>query len=502
MRHRRLIRISGISPARRLSSVAAILALAVLGVSLPGCLVGPDYVRPESPMPDGAPPPDAWHQAAMGGFEEGQAPLQTWWTAFDDPTLTGLLDRARARNLDLQQAVARIDESRAILGIASGELYPRIEASADYQVGQVSEAATQIEGGTDTTGVLAMGAGLAWEIDVFGRARRGIESAEAGLQSSVEDYRDVMVSLFSEVAFAYIDVRTFQSRIGFATSNIEVQRESLQLTRDRFNAGLTSALDVSQAESNLADTEASIPPLEVSLEFALNRLAVLLAQPPGTLHDELGLEGTIPAPPDTVAVGLPADLVRQRPDIRRAERVLASQTAQIGVATADLYPRFSLAGLLTFDIAGPGDGSGLTWNVVPGLRWNIWDGDRIRSRIRVEEARTDQAFLAYEQTMLIALEDVENSLVAYAKVQERRQKLSEAVDATKRSVELVSTQYLAGLTDFQNVLDTQRTLFRLQDELAASEGVMVQSLIQVYRALGGGWDPNEVVPTRRSEPAQ
>jgi NodT family efflux transporter outer membrane factor (OMF) lipoprotein len=298
-----------------------------------------------------------------------------------------------------------------------------------------------------------------------------------------------MVALFAEVAASYVDVRAFQLRIAFAQDNVESQRESLQLTRDRFNAGLTSALDVAQAESNLGETEATIPNLEAALEIALNRLAILLAVPPGTLHEELGEESDVPVPPDTIAVGLPAELLRQRPDIRSAERALAAQTAQIGVATADLYPRFSLAGLLTFDVAGPGDGSGVSWSIVPGMRWNIFNAGRVRSQIQVEEARTEQLFLAYEQTVLLALEEVENSLVSYAKEQARQQKLTEAVDASQRAVDLVRTQYLAGLTNFQNVLDSQRTLFRLQDALAESEGLLSQDLVFVYQALGGGWAP-------------
>jgi NodT family efflux transporter outer membrane factor (OMF) lipoprotein len=466
MRHRRL--------------TTAIAAVVLVAVSLPGCLVGPDYVRPEDPLPNG-------HQATMQEFEQSESPVRVWWQTFDDDKLVALIARAEHANLDLQRAVARIMEARAQVGVATGEQWPQVGATADYSLGAASAAV--VTDGTDTAGVLAAGFALGWEIDVFGRIRRGIESAEAGFEASIEDYRDVMVSLFSEVAASYVDVRAFQMRIEFAQQNIELQRDSLQLTRDRFNAGLTSALDVAQAESHLADTEATIPNLEAALEFALNRLAILIGTPPGSLHDELGEPTEVPVPPDTIAVGLPAELLRQRPDIRSAERALAAQTAQIGVATADLYPRFSLAGLLTFDVAGPGDGSGVSWSIVPGMRWNIFNAGRVRSQIQVEEARTEQLFLAYEQTVLLALEDVENSLVAYSKEQARQQKLMEAVDASQRAVDLVRTQYLAGLTNFQNVLDSQRTLFRLEDQLAESEGLLSQDLVFLYRALGGGWAP-------------
>ena len=462
-------------------------AIIIVAIGLPGCLVGPDYVRPEAPLPNETPMPDAWHEATVEDFQQNESPVRVWWHTFEDPKLVELIARAEQANLDLQQAVARIMEARAQVGVATGQQWPQVEATADYSVGAASAAV--VPDGTDTAGVLAGGFAMNWEIDVFGGIRRGIESAEAGFEASIEDYRDVMVALFAEVAASYVDVRAFQLRIAFSQNNVASQRDSLQLTRDRFNAGLTSALDVAQAESNLGETEATIPTLESALEFSLNRLAILLATPPGTLHEELSEAADVPVPPDTIAVGLPAELLRQRPDIRSAERALAAQTAQIGVATADLYPRFSLAGLLTFDVAGPGDGSGVSWSIVPGMRWNIFNAGRVRSQIRVEEARTEQLFLAYEQTVLLALEEVENSLVAYAKEQARKQKLTEAVDASQRAVDLVRTQYLAGLTNFQNVLDSQRTLFRLQDALAESEGFLSQDLVFVYQALGGGWAP-------------
>ena len=465
---------------------AAALAIMLLGS---GCMVGPDYVKPETPMPDGRPPPDAWHIAAIAGIEQGEAPLQTWWSVFNDQTLDGLIGRARAQNLDISQALARIQEARAFVGVVSGDRLPVVDITGQVPVANVGEAALPPEFPADTTVLLSVGVGASWEIDVFGRVARGIESAVAGYDAAIEDYRDVMVSLYAEVAFGYVEVRTLQDRIRYAMSNVELQRDSQQLTRDRFAAGLTSALDVAQAEQNLYNTEASIPPLEEGLQFALNRLAILLALPPGALDEELQVRGAIPLPPAETTVGFPIDLVRQRPDIRRAERLLASQTARIGVATADLYPSFSLSGAFTFDIGNIGDTTGFGWNILPGFRWNIFDRERIHNRVRVEEAVTEQAFLAYEQTMLGALEDVENSMIAYAKERERRAYLVDAVDASSRAVELVRTQYLAGLTNFQNLLDTQRFLSQLQDELAASEGIVIQDLIFLYRALGGGWDP-------------
>ena len=475
--------------ARSMRPAHPLAVLLVASFAASGCMVGPDYVKPESPMPNGSPAPDAWHIAATAGMEQGEATLQTWWSVFNDPTLDGLIGRARAQNLDISQALARIQEARAFVGVVSSVRLPVVDITGQVPVGNVGDAAQPEVFPADTAVLLSVGIGASWEIDVFGRVARGTESAVASYDAAIEDYRDVMVSLYAEVAFGYVEARALQDRIRFAMSNIESQRDSLQLTRDRFAAGLTSALDVAQAEQNLYDTEAAIPPLYEGLQFALNRLAVLLALAPGALDEELEVPGHIPVPPDEVAVGIPLDLVRQRPDLRRAERLLASQTARIGVATADLYPSFSLSGAVTFDVGNIGDTTGFGWNFLPGFRWNIFDPERVHNRVRVEEAVTEQAFLAYELTMLSALEDVENSMIAYALEQERRAHLIDAVDASSRAVELVRTQYLAGLTNFQNLLDSQRSLFQLQDQLAASEGVVVQNLIFLYRSLGGGWDP-------------
>jgi NodT family efflux transporter outer membrane factor (OMF) lipoprotein len=469
---------------KKLKLVVSVVALAT------ACKVGPDYEKP-SPLPNDQPLPDAWHNAAVLGVSSGEADLQTWWTVLGDQTLEELLQRAALENLSLRQAIARIAEARAFVGVARGERMPVVDATGNVNVGQQSEATLPVvlPGATDATTLLSIGVDAAWEMDIFGKFARNIESTEAGFEGSVEDYRDVLVSLLAEVALAYVDVRAFQRRIELARANVEAQRESLQLTRDRFDAGLTSALDVAQAESNLGDTESTIPRLEQSLEFALNRLAVLVAVAPGSLHQDLAAGAGVPATPSSIAVGIPANVMRQRPDIRAAERFLAAQTAQIGVATADLYPRFSLRGFFTFNWGNVGDEStGTGWSLIPGFSWNLFDRGRIRARVQVEEARTQQAFLAYEQTVLVALEDVENAMVAYFKEQERRDRLTEAVDAAERSVELVRTQYLSGLTNFQNVLDSQRSLFRFQDQLAESEGLTVQNLILLYRSLGGGWD--------------
>jgi NodT family efflux transporter outer membrane factor (OMF) lipoprotein len=461
-----------------------------------GCTVGPDYEEPELLMPD------AWQEAATADVAGDAPPLATWWEAFNDPLLTSLIQRAAEGSPNIVAAAARVEEARAIRGVAKAPLFPDLVLGGSYTRSRPSEnsdqgAIVEAIGGEpgQVTENFQAGFDSFWEIDLWGRIRRQVESADASLQASVEDYRDALVTLFAEVASAYVDVRTSQERIRFATENVELQTESVQLTRDRFNAGLTSALDVAQAESNLANSSAQIPALEVDLQRAKNRLSVLVGVHPGTLDEELSTPSGVPAPDPAVAAVLPAELLRRRRDVRAAERRLASQTALIGARKAELYPSFSLSGILELVSVDSGDlfTSGSTqWTLVPGLRWNLFAGGRIRSQIRVEEARTTQALAGYEQTVLLALEEAENSLVGLQRTRVRRERLTVAVDATQRAVELVRTQYLSGLTNFQNVLDSQRSLFDQQDQLAVTEGNSVQALIALNKALGGGWDVDAV----------
>jgi NodT family efflux transporter outer membrane factor (OMF) lipoprotein len=469
--------------------IRAALAPVLLALAwLPGCAVGPDYVVPEPDMPD------AWHEELARGLTEGQADMHTWWTVFDDPVLTSLVERASTSSLDIKLAIARIDESRARRGFARGEWFPSLDGVGSLERSRTSkEISTNVpppQSRTDT--FYAAGFDASWEIDLFGRIRRSVESASAGLEASIEDYRDVLVSTFAEVGITYVEVRALQARILSAQSNVETQRGALQLTTDRNRAGIVGDLDVRQAEQNLASTEATIPVLLSSLVQAINRLGVLLGQPPSTLHAELGPVTPIPQPPDETVVGLPAELLRQRPDIRAAERRLAAQTAQIGVATADLYPRFSLLGTFALEATDFVDwftGDAMSYGFGPAFRWNIFDAGRIRANIEAQDALTEQALVGYEQTMLFALADVEDAMVAFVQENDRRDALERSAVAARKSVALVDTLYRTGLTDFQNVLDTQRTQFLQEDALAQSEGFVSQNLVRIYRALGGGWSP-------------
>lgn len=477
---------------RYLLLLTAVIGLLVLGA----CKVGPDYEQPEL-----ATVPDAWHQAATDGLGEGDAPLQTWWSVFDDETLSSLIERAGASNLTLREAVWRVEESRALRGIVAGARVPQVNLDAEAVRNQPSENGAlgdfAPEGGFDAANLFGLGIGASWEIDVWGRIRRQVEAADAEVEASVEDYRDVLVTLYAEVATNYVSVRSLQERLRLAHDNVEGQENTLKLTTDRFNSGLVSALDVAQAESNLANTRSLIPSLENNLIIAFNRLAVLLAMSPGALDEELSGEAPIPTEPEAVTTALPAELLRQRPDIRVAERRLAAQTARIGVATAELYPKFTLAGFLGLQAVSGGDlfsTDSINWSAGLPIRWNLFAGGALRSQIAAEKARTEQLILNYERAVLLALEEVEDAMASYEKEVTRRGHLTNSVDATQRSLDLVLTQYRAGLTDFQNVLDTERSLLIRQDDLAASEGLVIKNLVDLYRALGGGWDPENAQP--------
>lgn len=467
----------------RQGTLAAALGLVGLGA---GCsAVGPDYERPEIEAPD------AWKTAVTEELADDDSGLETWWTRFNDPELERLIDMAVEANLDLKNAAARVTEAREQIGIAAGLYYPQTVVDASYQRQRTSERGLFAGGQTFSTSTA--GVGFGWELDVFGRIRRNVEAAEAFTQASVEDYRDVLVILLADVASTYVDVRTLQTRLSYARSNAESQAATVRLTQDRFDAGLTSARDVAQAEANLATTEAAIPSLERALEFAFNRLSVLLGAQPGAVDEALAPPAAIPEPDEDILLEVPAELLRRRPDVRAAERRLAGQTALIGVATAELYPVFSLDGSLGLQAI---DGSlfesgNQTWSLAPGVQWNIFSGGLIQSQIRAEKARTEQALLGYEQAVLLALEDVENALIAYEREQIRRDRLQRAVDASVRALDLVRTQYRSGLADFQSYLDSERVLFGQQDDLAASEGQVVLNLVALNRALGGGWPLSE-----------
>ncbi len=476
----------------RIRPLGGLIVMILTAALIQSCAVGPDYVKPEYAVPD------IWQSQLVEGLAAGEAPLATWWQTLNDPILDGLMERAVAGNLDLKEAFGRIKEARAVRGIATGERYPDINSDGDFSRRRQSEdfgALNQDKDGSPGSQADWVRGGNVngnWEIDFWGRITRSIASADADFQASIEDYRDVLVILYADIAANYVNLRTLQERIVVTQRNVDTQRGTLGITQARFKAELSPELDVRQAELNLARTESVLPALRQQAAQAIYRLGVLIGEFPGELYAELTPQEPIPQPPPAVLVGVPADVLRQRPDVRAAERRLAGQTERIGIVTADLYPTFSLLGDFGYlGVRGDFfDSDRETYSFGPTLRWNIFDGGRVRNRINVEDARTEQALANYENTVLEALEDVENAAVAYTEETQRREALERSVVAAAKSVELVSVLYKSGLTDFQNVLDMERSLAEQADRYVDSVGRTTQDLIQIYRALGGGWDPD------------
>ncbi|MBI3869438.1 MAG: efflux transporter outer membrane subunit [Verrucomicrobia bacterium] len=473
-----------------------IQAFALTAALLSGCAAGPDYKPPASVAPP------AFHHGgtnAPASTANAEAmDVSAWWTVFHDATLDSLILEAASTNLDLRVASARILEARALRMGSRAGWFPGVNAGGSYSRTRPSEntvggrnlKAFHIPLETDN---FSAGFDMSWELDLFGGTRRAVEAATADAAASVEARREVLVSVLAEVGLSYLDLRGYQRQLQVAQGNLKAQERTLQLTRDRFKAGLTSELDTARSEAQVALTRAQIPPFEDGVERASHRLAVLLGQPPGALHSRLDPLAAIPSAPPAIPVGLPSDLLRRRPDVRRAERELASATARVGVATSDLFPKFFLtgaAGLQSLDSSDFFNAGSRNWSLGPSLKWPIFSAGRIRQNIQAQKAREQQAALRYEQVVLRSLEEVENALVSFGKEQERFRSLNDAERATRRASALALDQHQAGLVDFLTVLEAERSLLATQDEQARSERALGQDLIRLYKALGGGWRPD------------
>jgi NodT family efflux transporter outer membrane factor (OMF) lipoprotein len=459
-----------------------LLDTALLGLS--GCsMVGPDYSPPaiEAPV--------QWNTPLEDGLSSEAASPETlanWWTVLGDPLLDSLEQRAVKGNLSLKEAAARVREARALRGINEAALLPSVDGNA-----AASSRRSMVSNGTTNEGELyTVGFDAGWELDIFGGKHRAVEAARAEQEASVADLHDVLVSLMAEIGLNYVEVRTNQARLAAAEANLATQQHTYELNLSRYQAGLINKLDVQQSLSNLEHTRSQVPLLQTGLATARNRLAVLLGQDPGALDEELAEGRPVPVPPLTVAIGVPADNLRQRPDIRRAERNLAASTALIGVATADLYPKFQLFGSIGLESLALEDlpeWASRTWSIGPAVSWRLFDAGAIRQNIAVQNARQEQALLQYESAVLTAREEVENALVAYLREQNRRDALTRATEAARQAELLARDRYKAGLVDFNTVLDAQRSLLSFEDELASSEGEVTAGLIRLYKAMGGGW---------------
>jgi len=480
-------------------------------VLLSGCMkVGPDYIRPSTAVAPN------WLEAGDERFKTEAAEYRAWWQAFNDPVLNRVIDRAYRENLTLKMAGVRVLEARAQLGIAVGNIYPQTQQmngsmtyntiSRDSFQGAFAQAATQQSGGSNSAqpGIPSywqdqINLNAAWEIDFWGKFRRAVESADANLRMSLADYDSALVSLTADAANSYIQIRTLEKRLAIARQNVETQTEGLRIAEAKYQGGVTTERDVEQAKTLLYNTLATIPTLEAQLRQAKNALGVLVGAPPSDLAGLLEGPSDIPAPPTQTAVGIPADLLRRRPDVRSAELQAVAQSAQIGIAKADLLPAFSLTGsfgVLAIDAGKAKLSDMFTWgarqaSAGPSFQWNILNYGRITNNVRYQDARFQELLISYQNTVLKAQQQVEDSLSGFLRSQENAEFLAKSADAAKRSFDLAFIQYQQGSTDFTTVLTAQQALLTAQDSLASALGTISTNLVGIYRALGGGWQIRE-----------
>lgn len=461
-----------------------LILLLATAVPLAGCAVGPDY-RPRAAAELGV--PDAYSVPADQRPED----VSRWWGRFDDPMLGALVEQGRAANLDVAQAVTRLRQARESLAQSRASLLPSVDASAGYSRGVNVAGGGNVPGQSNDS--FSIGADASYQVDLFGGVRRGVEAAGAQYQAAGLDYAAVLISIEAEIARNYVLARLAQLQLANARESLAIQDDNLEIAGFRVQAGLVSSLDSEQARASRAQTAASIPSIEANYNGFVSRLGVLTGQAPGGLKAELEAVKPIPSGPQSVAVGIPADTLRQRPDVRRAERNLAAATAQIGVATAQLYPALSIGGSL-------GSGGGaignlfdvITGRLFAGIAQTIFDGGRRRSQVRSSEAAADGAFLAYKQTVLTALEDVENAIVALDSARRRSAEFAIALDAASNTAILARMQYRSGLTDFTTLNQAEAQLISARNGAAQSRADQATALVQLYLALGGGWDSDTI----------
>ncbi|MEO0589705.1 MAG: efflux transporter outer membrane subunit [Pseudomonadota bacterium] len=462
------------------SSFRVTAALTLAGsLMLSGCMVGPDYAAPELDVPS------AWSKASSEASADTLENLSQWWVKFDDPVLDELIAQAMANNPDRDIALARVREARARLRSSQADLLPQASVDGTGTTNQVATFLGQvIEFDQYDTGFDA-----SWEIDIFGKTRRSIESSKASIEASQADYVDVMTSLVAEVARTYVDIRSFEARLVVARDSITVQEQSLALVRARTAAGFVSGLDFEQAKANLESTRAQIPALERDRQQAINRLATLLGKAPQAFSLSERSAGQIPAAPRTLALGIPAEALRQRGDVRSAERNLAAQNARIGVAKASLYPSFSLFGSIGTAADDPSGlfGSNTQTSLLGGsLTAPVLDAGRLQANVRAEEAIYDRVLATYQKTVLDALREVEDALISHEAAIERVANLEAALKASSRASRFAQREYEVGTKGFDRFLDAERSRLSFADQLVLNEAAEAQALIALFKSLGGG----------------
>ncbi|MFN4258686.1 MAG: efflux transporter outer membrane subunit [Gemmataceae bacterium] len=450
-----------------------------------GFKVGPNYRRPPAPV-------------AEHWIDEGDQRLRTescdgsqWWTVFNDPVLNDLVQIAYEQNLTLREAGFRVLQARARVGFTIGRLFPQSQfANGGFtQQGLSEEVANRTFLPERFFGQFDLGFVAAWELDYWGRFRRAVEAAKDVLDASVEAYDDALVTLLGDVAFNYVQLRSLEEQIRLTRANVQLQRVTLDIAQAKFKGGETSELDVDQAQSVLSQTESFIPQLEIQLREVNNRLCVLLGIPPEELRCKLG-PAPIPVAPPEICVGIPAELIQRRPDVRRAEREAAAECARIGIAESEFYPAITVTGTIGWSAENFSDlFNERAWraSIGPAFRWNILNYGRIKNLVRLQDARFQEAVVAYQNTVLQAGEDVENGIVRFLRSHQRRRYLAESVQAAEKAVKVALAQYKAGLVDFNRVALLEQNLVQQQISLVQAEAEIAQGLVLTYRALGGGW---------------
>ncbi len=460
-------------------------------------VVGPDYVRPDSPLgPD-------WYSAEREGYESSAEQQILWWQALGDPVLDHLIETAHRQNNSLKIAGLRVLESRAQLGIAVGNQFPQTQAVVgDVSALQASENAANTAAGDLSFTQFSLGAGASWEIDFWGKFKRGIEAADAAFLASVAGYDQVMVLVTAQVCGSYLAIRTLEEQLRITNENIALQQRSYEIVDVQFRNGSTSELDVLQARTLLMSTKASLPELRTQLHQAKHALSALLGMPPGDIGNLLAGANSIPTVPTQLAIGLPADLLRRRPDVRQAEYGAMAQNARVGLARANLYPSFSLSGSVGLTAAGNTDttrsgesgfgqlfsADSLTYSIGPSFVWPFLNYGRLKNNVRVQDARLQQSLIAYRETVLQAAREVEDAIVALDGAVQQQEMLAETVANAQRSVEVATLRFSEGFADYQRVLSAQQSLFTQQGRYVVNRSNIVGNFISLYLALGGGWE--------------
>jgi NodT family efflux transporter outer membrane factor (OMF) lipoprotein len=467
-----------------------------LAAELASCAVGPDFVRPTAPVSDG------WNEKTnVASFDPKAAVDPNWWKTFNDPALDRLVELAVHQNLDVQVAGLRIVQARAQLGIVTGQIFPQQQElfGGAQAVGLSANTPNLPTGFSRHFGDFQGGFDAVWELDFWGKYRRGIEAQHNVLNASAEDYAQALVSLTAEVARTYVALRTFETLIKLAQQNVKVQEDGLSVAQARFHNGATSELDVSQATTLLETTRATIPPLELQRQQTRNALSTLLGQPSGWVDPMLDQPTEIPNAPIKIAVGVPAELLRRRPDVRSAELNAAAQCARIGVAKADLFPSFSLAGTVGLRAATAGvltsnPINDLFYAVGPTIHWPFFNYGRLTNAVRVQDALFEQLVVTYRSTVLHAAQEVEDAMTGFTHWRDAVVASQRSVTAAERSSQLALIMYREGAVDYQRVLDAERSLLEQQNNLVQASSSLTTSAVALYKALGGGWEPRQGEP--------